>query len=178
MPMIEGANLDNVEAWGGESTQLPPGPYSFRIVKASIEAKSEGKNQLVIDNEVISEGEMKGKTAKSFFMLDFSKEAPKKRLKSLVIATRIPVTGGNFNSDNLVGTQYDAEVTHESYESKPDPITGQTTTKTATRIVNEMPFGTNAAKASGKPSAASNAAPVSGQAAPLMPGMAGLTAVE
>lgn len=177
MPMID-AKLNEVDAWGGESTQLPPGPYSFRIKSASIESKAEGKNQLVVENEVISSGEMKGKTAKSFFMLDFSKDAPRKRLKSLVLATKVPVdAAGNFNSDNLVGTQYDAEVTHESYESKPDPITGQTTTKTATRIVNEMPFGTNAAKASGKP-AVSNSAPVSGQAAPLMPGMAGLTAVE
>ena len=122
MPMID-AKLNEVDAWGGESTQLPPGPYSFRIKSASIESKAEGKNQLVVENEVISSGEMKGKTAKSFFMLDFSKDAPRKRLKSLVLATKVPVdAAGNFNSDNLVGTQYDAEVTHESYESKPDPL--------------------------------------------------------
>lgn len=178
MPMIPGLDLTNVNAWGGESTHLPPGPYSFKIKAANIEAKSEGKNQLVLDNEVVSDGEMKGKIAKSFFMLDFTKETPKKRLKSLITATRIQLVNGTFATESLVGTQYDADVIHEDYESKTDPITGQAATKTAIRIVNEMPFGTNAAESGGKPAMSGNSsAPAMGMGAG-MSGMAGLTPVE
>jgi hypothetical protein len=67
---------------------------------------------------------------------------PRKRLKSLVTAAGITVSpNGSFDSAQLVGCKLNADVVHETYQSKPDPITGQSTEKISIRIVNERSFG-------------------------------------
>ncbi len=144
MTQIVGANLNDVDAWGGESVQLPPGPYQLRVKGADVEQKDkEGKitTQLVLDYEVVS-GAMSGKTLKAWFSLDFSKDVPRKRLKSLVLACGVPIDpSGSFDTAALVGCKINADVVHETYDSKPDPITGGVSQKTAIRVVNERPFG-------------------------------------
>lgn len=167
------AQLNEVDAWGGEIVQLPPGAYSFRIKEVATEQKEskDGKPylQLVLDNEVIS-GEFSGKVQKSWFSCDFSKDTPRKRLKSLIVATGIRTTpSGDFDSNDLNGCQYNADVTHETYEGKPDPLNGgKTAPKTAVRIVNERPFE---AVLGAKTGAANSGAKVGGAAMPgLTPG--------
>lgn len=142
MATIE-AGLNDVEAWGGEITQLPPGEYQFKIKAADVEQKEkDGKviSQLVVDYEVLS-GAFAGKPGKAWFTLNFAKDTPRRRLKSLVTAAGITVSpNGSFDSNQLVGCKLNADVIHESYESGPDPITGVKIEKTAVRIVNERPF--------------------------------------
>ena len=134
------ANLNEIDAWGGETTQLPPGEYQLKVTAADVEQKEDGekiKSQLVVNYEVIS-GAFSGKTIKAWFMLDFTKDTPRKRLKSLVNATGIGVSpNGSFDTAQLLACKLNADVVHESYQSKPDPITGQSVEKTAIRVVNE-----------------------------------------
>lgn len=177
MAIIE-ANLNEVEAWGGESVQLPPGEYQFKVKNADVESKADGektKLQLVVDYEVLS-GTFAGKTAKAWFQLDFSKDAPRKRLKSLILACNVPLSpNGSFDTAQLVGCKLNADVTHESYESKPDPITGAKVEKTAVRIVNERPFRDVVEVASSSSPVQSNG-PVAGRPVPSVGGsLPGLT---
>jgi hypothetical protein len=143
MAIIQNANLNDVEAWGGEITQLPPGPYQLRIKSAAIEEKGSGadvKAQLVIDYEVLS-GAFSSKSIKAWFSLKFDKDTPRKRLKSLIVASGIQLDSqGNFDTNQLVGCKLNADVIHETYESGKDPITGQAVEKLAVRVVNERRF--------------------------------------
>lgn len=173
MATIE-ANLNEVDAWGGEVTQLPPGEYQLKVLAADVEQKESGetiKSQLVVKYEVVS-GAFAGKATTAWFGLDFTKDTPRKRLKSLVAATGIPLSpNGSFDSAQLVGARLNADITHESYTSKPDPITGQSTEKTTIRVVNERPFREVSAVAP-----ASNGTPVAPRAGVSVPGsLPGLT---
>lgn len=145
MATIE-ANLNEagLDAWGGEISTLPPGEYQFKIKAADVESKEDGekiKNQLVIDYEVVS-GAFSGKIAKAWFNLDFTKDTPRKRLKSLVQAAGIAVSpNGSFDTAQLLGCKLNADVIHRTYEGKPDPVLGgPPPQKTAINIVNERPF--------------------------------------
>jgi|SRR5882672_3515850 len=157
MATIE-ANLNDVEAWGGEVSTLPPGEYQLKVKAADVEQKdSDGKitSQLVVDYEVTS-GAFSGKVVKAWFTLDFTKDTPRKRLKSLVVACNIEVSpNGSFDTAQLVGCQLNADVIHQTYMSKPDPITGNPVEKTSVRVVNERRSGpvnaSVAAPASGSP---------------------------
>lgn len=146
MPVIE-AQLNDVEAWGGENVQLPPGEYQLKVKGADVEQKDANeqgvvKSSLVVEYEVLS-GAFSGKTVKAWFGLDFTKEVMRKRLKSLVNASGIN-TGptGAFDSNQLVGCKINADVTHDTFQSdKRDPITGNILPpKTFVRVVNERPF--------------------------------------
>lgn len=168
------ANLNDIEAWGGEITKLPPGEFSFKIKAADIENKEkDGKtqSQLVVDLEVIS-GPFAGKTAKSWFGLDFTKDTPRKRLKSLVNASGIAVSpNGSFDSAQLIGCKINADVTHETYMTKAglDVVGGSVIPpeeKIAVRVVNERPFrevaGTATANGTSAPTPISGGASLPG----------------
>lgn len=177
MAQIEAGLTDAIDAWGGEVVQLPPGPYQFKITAADIESKQADDNttklQLIVSFEVFS-GEMAGKTAKSWFQIPSggkSDDTARKRLKSLTLATGIQLDSkGNFDTAQLIGCKLNADVIQQSYESKPDPITGHTLTKTMTKIVNERPFAPIIANGAGAPQTKVNSGvPAS------MPGLPGLT---
>ncbi len=171
MATIE-ANLNDVEAWGGEVTTLPPGEYQVKVKAADVEQKEDGekiKSQLVVDYEVIS-GAFSGKVCKAWFGLDFSKEVPRKRLKSLVQAANVPLSpNGSFDSAQLVGCKLNIDSIHQTYTSKPDPITGTTEEKTAVRAVNERPFRDVVAASAG--TASVNPSPGLKIGAPGLPGL-------
>lgn len=139
------AGLNDVEAWGGEIVQLPPGSYQFVVKAADIEEKADEsgkpKSTLIVSAEVLS-GAFAGKQVKSWFTLDFTKDTPRKRLKSLVLATGIPVdSAGGFDTTNLIGCKFNADVVVSSYEGKADPLTGVKPMKESAKVVNERPYG-------------------------------------
>lgn len=159
-PLIE-VVLEGVDAWGGESVNLTPGPYSFRIKEVNVTQK-EGKdgkpptNQLEVTSEVLS-GEFSGKQVKSWFMLGGQGDTWRKRLKSLATATSVPTSPNGFDSNALVGCKYNADVQAEEYETPPDPVHGTPGAKrTRTKIINERPYQVlsstgSAANATGAP---------------------------
>lgn len=138
MAQIHG-RLNDVDAWGGEGGALPPGEYHFLIEEAKQAQSKNGKPQLELDLKVLNEGEMKGRSTKQWYTLNFEKDAPRKRLKSLVLATGIPLDGnGDFDDTQLKGTSFVGDVQSETYEVA-DQVSGQKLVKERTRIVNERP---------------------------------------
>lgn len=166
MATING-RLNEVDAWGGEGGALPPGEYTFVIETAKQGQSQKGNPQLELDLKVVSEGEYKGRTTKQWYTLNFEKEAPRKRLKALVVATGIALDGnGNFDDQQLKGTTFTGDVQVESYEVD-DVVTGKKLVKERTRIINERPAGGARAAA---PAAAS--APAAGGFTPNAPAAA------
>lgn len=149
MAQIDAGLTADVEAWGGEIVTLPPGPYQLRVKAADVEEKKDKEGnprlQLVVESEVLS-GAFAGKNPKSWYNIprgnDKAAETARKRLKSLIVACNVPVDGaGNFDTNQLIGCKYNADVIHDTYESGADPLTGKTVQKTAVRIVNERAYG-------------------------------------
>lgn len=166
MAQIHG-RLNDVDAWGGEGGALPPGEYVFVIEEAKQAQSKNGKPQLELDLKVISDGEFKGRSTKQWYTLNFEKDAPRKRLKALVIATGIRLDGnGDFDDAQLKGTTFMGDVQSESYEVA-DAVTGQKLVKERSRIVNERMANANGAApvaAAGAPAGGGfvpNAAPAS-----------------
>lgn len=173
MATIE-ANLNDVEAWGGEIVQLPPGEYSVKVKSADVEQKEkDGKvtNQLVVDYEVIS-GAFAGKVCKAWFNMDFSQDTPRKRMKSLVNACNIPLSGnGSFDSNQLVGCKLNIDIIHRTYEGKPDPILGgPPPVKTAVNAINERTYR-EVVNQPAATSAPTNAKPASVPMGATLPGL-------
>lgn len=153
------ARLNEVEAWGGEGGALPPGEYHFLIEEAKQAQSKNGKPQLELDLKVLSEGEFKGRSTKQWYTLNFEKDVPRKRLKSLILATGIPLDGnGDFDDSQLKGTTFVGDVQVEQYEAVDQVSGGQKVVKERTRIVNERPAGS----VSGVPQPSANPAAAGG----------------
>jgi hypothetical protein len=155
-----------VSAWSGESEALPPGPdYAFQIegVEQGVSPQKQTP-QLNVTCIVLNEGENYGRKGIFRYNLNLDKEAPRKRLRSLIDATGIPMDAdGGIDDQDLIGRQFLADVIAENYDVV-DGTTGTKITKTASRIQNERPLdGANQAADAAAPQAV---APAPAAAAP------------
>ena len=139
--VIEGVNLNEVDAWdGGSSGVLPIGEYLFEVTACAItNAKSSGNAQLEFDLIVVagaSTDACNGAGKKHWASL-----SPKAagRVRNMLDACGVPMDeGGGFDSDQFVGTQFIAEVYEDSYE-KANLTTGTVDTKITNKIRKERP---------------------------------------
>jgi hypothetical protein len=159
-----------VQAWGGESEALPPAPdYVFQI-----EAVEQGQSpqkatpQLNVTCLVLNEGELYGRKAIFRYNLNFEGkggDTARKRLKSLIDATQIPLDDqGGINDDDLIGRVLMADVIQETYKVA-DATTGTQIEKIATRIQNERVVPDANAQAGAPAPAAAAPAPAAAPAA-------------
>lgn len=143
--VIEGVDLDGVDAWDGESAPLvPPGDYQLQIIK--MESKSGAKGTYIKTTfEIVSDGDQKGNKVWNNYSL--TKDAIG-RLKQLAVAVGAPLQG--FQASNYVGQTIEATVYHSEGTAKTDGDGNVMPARTFANIKNERavaPVATSTTKA-------------------------------
>lgn len=135
-------NDENITPWdgqGGSNKPIPDGEYEFEIKMVEKQTSKKGNPTLVVDLEVVTDGEAKGLTCRQWYSLKQDVDASRRRMKSLILASGIALDGqGGFSAQQLVGAHFIATVRHEEYEDM-NAQTGQPVTKTGTRVISERP---------------------------------------
>jgi hypothetical protein len=174
--------LHEVQPWGGESEALPPGPdYALQIESVEQgQSPKKGTPQLNVTCIVLNEGELHGRKAIFRYNLNLEKDAPRKRLRSLVDATGVQMDDqGGFDDQQLVATAFMADVIHEPYDDV-DATTGTKIQKIGVRIQNERPLDMQPAAGAAAPAAVAAApapAPVAAAPRAVAPAVAPRAAV-
>jgi len=157
-------SLHSVQAWNGANEGLPPAEgLVFQIAKVTTEpGKEPGKEQMVCELMVVSEGELKGRKAFGRYSVGAQvKQGALGRVKQLILATHVQLSpDGGFDDQQLVGTYFMADSVHETYD-KTDAVTGNVSKANSVKIINERTpvSATPAAAAAFAPAAAPAAAP-------------------
>lgn len=96
---------------------ISEGIYTLRVTGADIEESrsTPGAHNLVVQSQVISEGEYQGRNAFDNFSLQ-----PQAlwRLKEFITAVGGPVSASGFQTEDLLGRTYRATCSHQEYEGR------------------------------------------------------------
>ncbi len=137
-------NLNEVDAWDGAVSLVNPGEYVMRVTDVKKGQSKAGKPKLVLTYEVVeslTEGneEMIGRTVIQSQSLDFSSDAVKGRVKSLVLALTGELSKrGGFDPDAFVDQEMLCEIVAETY-SEMNPLTQEPIEKNTISIIRERP---------------------------------------
>jgi len=133
-------SLHSVQAWNGANEGLPPAEgLVFQVAKVTTEpGKEPGKEQMVCELLVVSEGELKGRKAFGRYSVGAQvKQGALGRVKQLILATHVQLSpDGGFDDQQLVGTYFMADSVHETYD-KTDAVTGNVSKANSVKIINE-----------------------------------------
>lgn len=137
-------NLNEVDAWDGSVSLVNPGEYIMKVMDIKRGQSKAGKPKLVLTYEVvesITEGneDMIGRTVIQSQSLDFSSDAVKGRVKSLVMALTGELSKrGGFDIDSLLEQEMLCEIVAETY-SEMNPLTQEPVEKNTISIIRERP---------------------------------------
>lgn len=137
--LIEGVRLQDEQAWDGTGGALPPGNYLFKVTGVEQKPANSGNLQMILQLEVLDCAESQahiGRGMKHFVMLMASTKGRVKHM--LDVCGIVPDDDGGFDDESFMGAEFAGVVETNTYE-KADPATGQTTTKTNSKINQERP---------------------------------------
>jgi len=117
-------NLEQVETWDGQQRPLLPvdAGYHFKVVGVDNDGK-----QITIQSEVIEGGAGETDSQVGSYCwnnYNIQHKVGLKRLKCFMVA--IGASLGKFNSDEVMGQAYYADIVHNQGKAQVDPTTGQT----------------------------------------------------
>jgi hypothetical protein len=115
---IEVEGLAEAKAWGGEgfAPEVPPGEYLLSIATVARGTSKKGNATVIVEFEV-ADGEYAGKRLKNWYTLTDKAIGRVQSLKKAVGATM----DDKIRSDELVGSQLYATVTHEPGDQQTNP---------------------------------------------------------
>lgn len=106
-----------LEPHDGERKFVQPGEYNFEITEVKQDQSKAGKPTLVVTASVL-DGKSKGMTMRNWYSLTDG-EFARRRIKSLIEATRVPVDNrGAFSAQAFVGCKFHGKVIEDTFKSR------------------------------------------------------------
>ena len=148
---LDGLVTEETKAWSGEKLGLPPGDYQATITEVARDTSSNGNPQLIVTFKV-TEGDSKDKTIRAWYTQTAKAIG---RLMNLLNAVGIKLDGKKgFAPKALVGQHLTIGVQDEVQEGDPNPMSGEKTKKTFSKVFNERAIVKNGASTAKKTEAA------------------------
>lgn len=137
-------NLHEVDAWDGAISLVNPGEYILRCDDVKQGQSKSGKPKMVLTYTVVEalneeNEDMVGRTIIQSQSLDFTSDAVKGRVKSLILALCGEVSKrGGFSPDDFFDKEMLCEVVAQTYTEQ-NPITNEPIEKNTISIIRERP---------------------------------------
>lgn len=170
--LVQGVNLNEVSAWDGASSSLPPAEYLFEVEDCIVGATSKQNPQLEFNLTVVAgaETDIYNGTSRKHWVVMTDKAAG--RVRNMLDACGVQMDAeGGFDSDHFIGARFIAEVFEDTY-SKPNLETGGSIEKTSNKIRKERPESVGFSSQEGMASAVVAPAVPAAPAAPVAPAAA------
>ncbi len=133
---IDGLNLENTEAWGGEGYPLAPaGDWSLTLINLEKKTSSTNNPMMVATFEIADEGESKG--AKCWNNYSLSDKA-RGRIKSLSVACGAQLD--RFVASQHVGQTIRGTIVHVDGQASIGPDGTPRPARVFANVINEMPL--------------------------------------